>query len=343
MSQSALRVAVLGAGTVGAQVVRILTTDTALTQRIGAPIEVTGVLVRNPDSPRAAQIPAELLTTDPESFFPEDGQGRPNILVELMGGVTPARSLILRAFAQGTSVVSANKALIAAHGAELYAAAQEAGVSFLYEAAVAGAIPVLRALRDSLAGDHVLKIQGIVNGTTNFILDNMTTHGRDYADVLAEAQELGYAEADPTADVEGHDAAAKCAVLASLAFDADVRLEDVTTQGISQITSEDIAQATAAGEVIKLIATAEKGEGGIHVSVSPMRLPQAHPLASVGGAFNAVYVTCENAGELMFYGPGAGGNPTASAVCGDVVQTARALANTPLLPAQPSSRRLPIL
>lgn len=341
---SHLRIGVLGAGTVGAQVIRILKEDPALPERLGATPQITGVLVRDVNSPRAIDIPRELLTVDPQIFFPENPEERPELLVELMGGIEPARTFILQAFAQGTAVVTANKALIAAHGSELFAAAQAAGVGFYYEAAVAGAVPVIRALRESLAGDHVTKIQGIVNGTTNFILDSMTSNGMEYADALSQAQELGYAEADPTADVEGHDAAAKCAIMASIAFNADVRLSDVSCTGISQITAEDIAQARDNEETIKLIATAEyhgAPNETIHVSVAPQRLPNTHPLAQVGGAFNAVYVTAENAGELMFYGPGAGGAPTASAVCGDIIQAVRTrIGHT--APAQPQARRLPI-
>lgn len=340
---SHLRIGVLGAGTVGAHVIRMVTTDHTLAQRIGTEIHLMGVLVRNPHSARAATIDPALLTTDPEHFFSHNPDERPHILVELMGGIEPARTLIMRAIAQGTTVVTANKALIATHGAELFAAAQANGVGLYYEAAVAGAVPIIRALRESLAGDHITKIQGIVNGTTNFILDSMTTQGMEYADALAQAQELGYAEADPTADVEGHDAAAKCAIMASLAFDADIRLDDISCTGISHITADDIAQAHLAGEVIKLIATAERRiepTEFISVSVAPQRLPQAHPLAQVGGAFNAVYVTADNAGELMFYGAGAGGAPTASAVCGDIVQAARALVHERSLPIQPAPRRI---
>ncbi len=341
-----VRIGILGAGTVGAQVIRILTQDPALLERTGRTPEITGVLVRDIEYPRAVDIPRDLLTNDPEVFYAANVEQRPHILVELIGGIEPAKTLILRAFAQGTHVVTANKALIATYGAELFAAAAQHGVTFHYEAAVAGAVPIIRALRDSFAGDHVRKIQGIVNGTTNFILDSMTTQGMDYADALAKAQELGYAEADPTADVEGHDAAAKCAIMAALAFNADVRLDDVTTQGISHITAQDISLAATNNQTVKLIATAEHltdGTESIRVSVEPVNLPNSHPLSQVGGAFNAVYVTADNAGELMFYGAGAGGAPTASAVCGDIVQTIRGLDRETQTPRQPQSRRLPIV
>lgn len=348
MNARELRIGILGAGTVGAQVIRILREDSIIAERIGHPVEITGVLVRDVHAPRQAHIPAELLTSDPDVIFPEDTSQRPDIVVELIGGIEPARTLIARALTQGSTVVTANKALLATHGSELYALADEHKVGLYYEAAVAGAIPILRALRESLAGDKVRKIQGIVNGTTNFILDAMTSNGQAYEEALTQAQELGYAEADPTADVEGHDAAAKCAILASLAFNAEVTLDDVPTRGISTITPADIDAARGDGCTVKLIATAEylpateDQEESIIVSVEPVALPSSHPLSGVKGAYNAVYVTCENAGELMFYGPGAGGSPTASAVCGDIVQAARTLVQKGALPLQPQARRLAI-
>lgn len=347
MTMGALRIGILGAGTVGAQVIRILRADNLLATRAGIPLEITRVLVRDVCAPRSAEFSPELLTDCADDLFPENPEERPHIIVELMGGIEPAKTLISRALSQGISVVTANKALLATHGSELYALAEHHNAGLYCEAAVAGAIPIIRAIRESLAGDRVTKIQGIVNGTTNFILDSMSSKGLSYDVALAQAQELGYAEADPTADVEGFDAAAKCAILASLAFNAKVTLDDVTTQGISQVTAEDIAQAEAHDSVIKLIATAQlQGEGNettISVNVQPEALPSTHPLASVRGAYNAIYVTCENAGEMMFYGAGAGGAPTASAVCGDIVQAARALHVHPHLPAQPSSRILPIV
>lgn len=342
----ALRIGILGAGTVGAQVIRILRSDHMLAARAGIPLEITRVLVRHRDAPRSVEFSPELLTDRPEELFPGKVEERPHIIVELMGGIEPAKTLIERALSLGITVVTANKALLATHGPELYALAQANKAGLYCEAAVAGAIPIIRTIRESLAGDRITRIQGIVNGTTNFILDSMATQALSYDVALAQAQELGYAEADPTADVEGFDAAAKCAILASIAFNAKVTADDVTTTGIRQVSAEDIAQAQARDVVIKLIATAELQEEGeetsIKVSVQPEALPASHPLANVGGADNAIYVTCENAGELMFSGAGAGGAPTASAVCGDIVQAARALHIRPLFPAQPSSRRLPI-
>jgi len=319
-----LRVALLGGGTVGSQVARILTEDAdALGDRVGAPLELTGIAVRSPGAERDWQADPELYTTDAEALV--DGA---DIVVELMGGVEPARSLIRRALQAGTSVVTGNKALLAQHGEELYALASATGAQLSFEAAVAGAIPILRPLRDSLSGDTVTRVMGIANGTTNFILDRMDTEGAGFEEALAEAQRLGYAEADPTADVGGHDAAAKAAILATLAFNAPYTLDDVEVHGITEITAQDNAVAAEAGHVIKLLAIAERGtaqdgtEGAV-LRVHPTLLPREHPLASVRGAFNAVFVEAQNAGELMFYGPGAGGAPTASAVMGDVVSIAQ--------------------
>ena len=321
---TALKVALLGGGTVGSQAARIITQDAAvLRDRVGAGLELTGIAVRDPSAARDWQADPALYTTQAEPLV--DGA---DIVVELMGGIEPARTLILRALAAGTSVVTGNKALLAQHGEELYAAAAASGAQLSFEAAVAGAIPILRPLRDSLAGDRVTRVMGIANGTTNFILDRMDTEGAGFEDALAEAQRLGYAEADPTADVGGHDAAAKAAILATLAFGAPYTLDQVAVSGITQITAEDNEAAADAGDVIKLLAIAERGraqdgaEGAI-LRVHPTLLPREHPLASVRGAFNAVFVEAENAGELMFYGPGAGGAPTASAVMGDVVSIAQ--------------------
>ncbi|MBJ2122003.1 homoserine dehydrogenase [Arthrobacter sp. MSA 4-2] len=319
-----LRVALLGAGNVGSQVARILLDDAAaLGSRAGAPLELIGIAVRSLEGDRGPGIPRALLTTDAESLV-EDA----DIVIELMGGIEPARTLILRAIEHGATVVSGNKALFAQDGPALYEKADAAGVQLSYEAAVAGAIPILRPIRDSLSGDRITRVLGIVNGTTNYILDQMDTTGAQFADALRAAQELGYAEADPTADVEGHDAAAKAAILASLSFHTRFALENVYCEGITQVTADDIAAAKADGYVIKLLAIAEllsdeAGDPGVSVRVHPTLLPRDHPLAAVHGAFNAVFVEAENAGELMFYGQGAGGTPTASAVLGDVVSAAR--------------------
>ena len=325
-----LKVALLGAGNVGSQVARILLEDAdALAARTGARLELVGIAVRNVDAPREVQLPRELFTTDASALV----RGA-DIVIELMGGLEPARTLILEAIEHGATVVTGNKALLAVDGPALYEKADAAGVQLSYEAAVAGAIPILRPITDSLAGDKITRVMGIVNGTTNFILDAMDSTGADFADALAEATRLGYAEADPTADIEGHDAAAKGAILASLAFHTRFALADVHCEGITKVTATDIASAKEAGYVIKLLAIAEKIQNtddagrpasGVSVRVHPTLIPREHPLGAVRGAFNAVFVEAESAGELMFYGRGAGGSPTASAVMGDVVSAARRL------------------
>ena len=320
-----LRVAVLGCGSVGSQVVRLLDEQAAdLAARVGAPVELVGVAVRRIDAPREVDVPAGLLTTDAAGLV-----ARPDIdlVVEVIGGIEPARSLILSALDNGASVVTANKALLAEDGPTLFEAAEKAGRDLYYEAAVAGAIPIVRPLRESLAGDRVTRVLGIVNGTTNFILDRMDTSGAGFAEALEEAQELGYAEADPTADVEGFDAAAKAAILASLAFHTRVTASDVHREGIADVTAADVQSARDMGSVVKLLAIAELRDGpdgeAVSVRVHPAMIPRSHPLASVREAFNAVFVESSAAGQLMFYGPGAGGAPTASAVLGDLVTVAR--------------------
>jgi homoserine dehydrogenase len=323
-----LKVALLGCGTVGSAVLRRLEEQAAdLTARIGRPVEVAGVAVRRPD--RHPDVPAHLLTTDAHGLVT-----RPDVdlVVEVIGGIEPVRSLLMAAFEAGKSVVSANKALLADEGGELHAAAAKAGVDLYYEAAVAGAIPLLRPLRESLAGDQLRRVVGIVNGTTNYILSRMAETGHGFTEALAEATELGYAEADPTADVDGFDAAAKAAILASLAFHTSVTAADVYREGISAVTSTDVARAAEIGCTVKLLAICERvpgngdsdGEGdSVAVRVHPAMIPTSHPLAAVGGAFNAVFVEAEAAGQLMFYGQGAGGDATASAVLGDLVAVAR--------------------
>ena len=315
----AIKVAILGAGTVGSQVTRLLIEQsTELAQRVGAPLEVIGVAVRDPKRSRHG-VPAELLTTDAIELV-----SKADIVVEVMGGIAPAKDLIMQAISAGASVVTANKALLAREGSELVLAAEAAGVDLYFEASVAGAIPLLRPIRESLAGDKVNRVMGIVNGTTNYILSKMESDHAAYEDVLAEAQQLGYAEADPTADVEGHDAAAKAAILASLAFHTKVTIDDVYCEGISNVSAEDVAAAESMGFVIKLLAVAERlGTDAIVVRVHPTMVPKSHPLANVRDAFNAVFIEAESAGELMFFGRGAGGAPTASAVLGDVVAAAR--------------------
>ena len=341
-SGSPLRVALLGCGVVGTEVATLLTSQAAeLASRVGAPLEIIGIAVRDASRPRPGLDGtglADLLTEDAESLV-----RRADIVIEVMGGIEPARSLILAGIEAGASVVTANKALLAEDGPTLYAAADAAGVDVYFEAAVAGAIPIVRPVRESLAGDHVERILGIVNGTTNYVLDRMATEGLDLDDVVAEAQRLGYAEADPSADVDGHDAAAKAAILASLAFHTRVRLEDVAVEGIMSLTAQDIGWAERTGQVVKLLAIAERTEDGVVVRVHPALVPATHPLAGVRGAFNAVFVEARSAGELMFYGQGAGGAPTASAVLGDVVSAARHRVLGGKGPVESSYAELPVL
>jgi homoserine dehydrogenase len=309
----------LGCGVVGSEVARLIGANQKdLTARSGAKLDLVKIGVRNLARPNVAK---DLLTTDLESIVKDKNI---DLIIEVIGGIEPARTLILEAFANGKSVVTANKALLAKHGAELFAAADKSGVDLYYEAAVAGAIPILRPLRESLVGDHVQRIMGIVNGTTNYILTKMDESGAAFADALAEAQALGFAEADPTADVEGFDAAAKAAILAGLAFHSRVTDSDVYREGITKITATDVAVAKSLDLVVKLLAIAElTNEGEISVRVHPTLISRSHPLASVREAFNAVFVESESAGAMMFYGRGAGGAPTASAILGDLVAVAR--------------------
>jgi homoserine dehydrogenase len=318
-SQKTLRVGMLGCGVVGGEVARLIVANQKdLTARSGAKLDLVKIGVRNLARPNVAK---DLLTTDLESIVKDKDI---DLIIEVIGGIEPARTLILEAFANGKSVVTANKALLAKHGAELFAAADKSGVDLYYEAAVAGAIPILRPLRESLVGDHVQRVMGIVNGTTNFILTKMDESGAAFADALAEAQALGFAEADPTADVEGFDAAAKAAILAGLAFHSRVTDSDVYREGITKITDADVAVAKSLDLVVKLLAIAElTNEGKISVRVHPTLISRSHPLASVREAFNAVFVESESAGAMMFYGRGAGGAPTASAILGDLVAVAR--------------------
>ena len=319
-----LRIALLGAGSVGSQVARLLIENKAeLAARVGAELELIGIAVRDTKVSRPG-VPAELLTTDAESLI----LGA-DIVIEVMGGIEPARGYITLALNSGADVITANKALLATHGTELFDLAEQVGAQLYYEAAVAGAIPIIRPLRESLAGDKVNRIMGIVNGTTNYILDRMNSAGASFADALKEAQDLGFAEADPTADVEAYDAAQKAAILASLAFHTEVPLEAVYREGITKITQAQMEAARRDGLVIKLLAIAEKIDAdgdqpeGISVRVYPTLIPQEHPLGAVRGAYNAVFVEAEAAGQLMFYGAGAGGVQTASAVLGDLVSAAK--------------------
>jgi homoserine dehydrogenase len=322
--KKSIGVAVLGLGNVGSEVVRIINESAPdLEARIGAPLELRGVGVRRVSDDRG--VPVDLLTDDIDALVSRDDV---DIVVEVMGPVEPARKAILSALEQGKSVVTANKALMAQSTGELAQAAENARVDLYFEAAVAGAIPVIRPLTQSLAGDTVLRVAGIVNGTTNYILSEMDSTGADYASALADAGALGYAEADPTADVEGYDAAAKAAILASIAFHTRVTADDVYREGITKVSAEDFGSARALGCTIKLLAICERissdeGKQRVSARVYPALVPLTHPLAAVNGAFNAVVVEAEAAGRLMFYGQGAGGAPTASAVMGDVVMAAR--------------------
>ncbi|MWC00146.1 homoserine dehydrogenase [Agromyces seonyuensis] len=319
-----LRVALLGAGTVGAQVARLLLEESdELANRIGARLELVGIAVRDVDAPRDVDLPRELFTTDAERLI----LGA-DIVVELMGGLEPARSLVLQAIGSGADVVTANKALLATHGVEIFDLAEQVGAQVAYEAAVAGAIPIIRPLSESLAGDRVERIVAILNGTTNFILDRMDSTGETLEESLAIATELGYAEADPTADIEGYDAAQKAALLASLAFHTTVPLDQVHREGITTVDAAQVDSAKKQGYVVKLVAVCERvpGEDGterISVRTHPALIDGRHPLAAVHGANNAVFVEAAAAGQLMFYGAGAGGPQTASAVLGDLVAVAR--------------------
>jgi homoserine dehydrogenase len=315
-----MKIALLGCGSVGSQVARLLQEQaTDLSLRAGARLELAGIAVRRLSHPRPGVDPA-LLTDDAVELAT-----RPDvdIVVEVIGGLQPAESLLLAAMKTGKSVVTANKALLAEHGEQIHAASRAFGADLYYEASVGGAIPLLRPLRESLAGDTVHRVLGIVNGTTNFILDRMDTSGADFSESLEEAQALGYAEADPTADVEGFDAAAKAAILAGIAFHTRVTAADVHREGITEVTAADIASAKILGRIVKMLAICERSGEGVAVRTHPAMIPRSHPLAAVGGAYNAVFVEAQSAGRLMFYGAGAGGTPTASAVLGDVVAVAR--------------------
>ncbi len=341
-----VRVALLGCGTVGAEVVRLLHDQTSdLTARVGAPIEIVGIAVRRLGRERGAlPVDPSMFTTDALGLVKRDDV---DVVVEVVGGIEPARTWLVEALRAGKSVVTANKALLAEDGGALHDAASEGGADLYYEAAVAGAIPLLRPLRESLHGDRITRVTGIVNGTTNFILSSMDATGAGFDEALDEATALGYAEADPTADVEGFDAAAKAAILASLAFHTRVTAADVHREGMTSVTAGDMASATEMGCTIKLLCIAARGPDStgresVSVRVHPAMIPRSHPLAGVGDAFNAVFVEAEAAGQLMFYGRGAGGTPTASAVLGDLVAAARNRLSGTRAPSESSYADLPI-
>jgi homoserine dehydrogenase len=327
-----VRVGLLGAGTVGGGVIRILSDHAStIAARTGARIEITRIAVRDLERPRDLPASDAVITDDPASVVEADDV---DVVVEVMGGRAPAGDLIRRAIALGRPVVTANKELIAHEGPELAALARAAGVDLAFEAAVAGGIPIIRPMRESLAGDRVTRVVGILNGTTNYILTRMTDEGADFAAVLADAQAAGYAEADPSADVDGHDAAAKTAILATLAFDVAVHADDVHREGIREVSAADLRVAARLGYVIKLIGVANVVDGRVGMRVHPAMLPAAHPLASVRGVFNAVYVEADASGPLMFYGKGAGAMPTGAAVVGDLIDAARGLVHTTTRPSQ---------
>jgi homoserine dehydrogenase len=319
-----VRVGLLGCGVVGAATARILTGHASeLLTRTGAPIELARVAVRDASKDRGFTLPREVWTTDAAAVVTDPSI---DVVVEVIGGIEPARSLILDAIAHKKHVVTANKELLSSQGRELMTAAEGNSVDLLFEASVGGGIPIIRPIRESLAGDRVRRVMGIVNGTTNFILTRMSEMGESFEEALEHAVRLGYAELDPTADVAGHDAAAKIAILASLAFDARVVASDVHTQGIQDVTRADIAAAHQLGYEVKLLAIAEMDAGMISARVYPAMLPKTHPLASVRDVFNAVFIEGEQSGEIMFLGRGAGGRPTAAAVVGDIVEIARNVA-----------------
>lgn len=320
-----LTIGLLGCGTVGGALVDLLDARRAtITARTGVELRIGAIAVRDTAKHQDRLADPSLLTTDTAAVVADP---EVDIVVELIGGTDPALTLVRTALENGKPVITGNKELLAAHGPELYAVAAENGVDLLFEAAVAGGIPLIRPLRESLVGEDISRVMGIINGTTNYILTKMSQEGADYADALADAQALGYAEADPTADVEGYDAGAKAAIIASIVFGVDVRSSDVQHEGISSITAVDIDTAKRLGYVIKALAVIERADGEVAVRVHPAMVPTGHPLANVNDSFNAVFVEGATVGDLMFYGRGAGGGPTASAVLGDLVDAAVNVAN----------------
>jgi homoserine dehydrogenase len=323
VSDRTLRVGLLGCGTVGTAVTRLLHDHREdIARRAGCRLEVSKIAVRDPSKRREVPVHPSAFTADPVEVVDDPAI---DIVCELMGGSEPAGSLILAAFDRDKPVVTANKELLSTRGRELFDASDAKGLDLYFEAAVGGGIPLVRPLKESLTAERLTSIIGIVNGTTNYVLTRMSENGMSFAEALGEAQRLGYAEADPTADVDGYDAAAKCAILASIAFNARVVAGDVYREGIGRVTTEDIEFARRLGYVVKLLAIAELHEERVAARVHPAMIPSEHPLAAVRDAFNGVFVEGPNVGELMFYGRGAGGEPTATAVVGDLVTVARNL------------------
>jgi homoserine dehydrogenase len=321
VSERVVSVGLLGCGTVGAEVCRLLAANAEdIHRRAGCRMEVARVAVRNPGRERDVPVPPDRFTGDPREVVGDPGI---EVVAEVMGGIEPARSLLLEAIVNGKHVVTANKELLSTLGRELFDAAETGGVDLAFEAAVGGGIPLIHPLKESLAGERISRVLGIVNGTTNFVLTRMTEDGMSFADALAHAEQLGYAERDPSDDIEGFDAAAKCAILASIAFNARVVAGDVYREGIARVSQEDIGFADRLGYVIKLLAIAELADDEVAVRVHPAMIPAGHPLAAVRETFNAVFVEGRSVGELMFYGRGAGGGPTATAVVGDLIDVAR--------------------
>lgn len=316
-----VRIALLGLGNVGKGVWNILQKNgEEIAQRSGYDIEIAKILVRDVNKDRGVKVPKELLTNDFNDIIKDDSI---EIIVELMGGIEPAMEYILKSVRKKKNVVTANKMLIATHGKEIFKEVEENGVSINFEASVAGGIPIINGINENLAANKIEEIKGIINGTTNYILTKMTLEGMDFADALKEAQEKGYAEADPTSDVEGHDAAYKLAILAALAFETEVDINDVYSEGITKITAGDIEYAKEMGYVVKLLAIAKETEGKLELRVHPTMIPAIHPLANVNDAFNAVFIKGNAVGELMLYGRGAGELPTGSAVVGDIISVLR--------------------
>ncbi len=318
-----IKIGLLGLGTVGTGVVRIVEGHQEdLQSKIGIPVVIEKILVKNRSKARAIQVDDHKLTEDPNEII---NNPEIDMIVEVMGGIEPTKSYILDALEQGKHVVTANKDLMALHGSDILAKAAQKGCDVFYEASVAGGIPIIRSLIEGFSSDRITKIMGIVNGTTNYILSKMSLEGADYAEVLKEAQALGYAESDPTSDVEGLDAARKMTILATLGFHAAVALDDVAVKGISKVSKADIAYAKKLGYEVKLLGIAERQDELLSISVEPTMVRNSHPIASVNGVFNAVYVHGEAVGETMFYGPGAGELPTATSVVSDIVAVAKNL------------------